>query len=95
MFEEKEGLPIVLLEALSYGLPVLVSDIPANREVGLPEERYSRCGDIADLKDKTRILLEQKLTKEEQQYIYLEIENKYNWDKISEETIEVYQKAIS
>jgi hypothetical protein len=28
-----EGLPIALLEALSYGLPVLVSDIPSNLEV--------------------------------------------------------------
>jgi len=25
-----------------YGLPVLVSDIPANKEVALPEERYLR-----------------------------------------------------
>ena len=45
-----EGLPIALLEALSYGLPVLVSDIPANEEVGLPSDRYFRCGDVTDLK---------------------------------------------
>jgi glycosyltransferase involved in cell wall biosynthesis len=28
-----EGLPIVALEAISFGLPILLSDIPANREV--------------------------------------------------------------
>ena len=28
-----EGLPIVALEAMSYGLPVLVSAIPANMEL--------------------------------------------------------------
>jgi len=88
-----EGLPIVLLEAMSYGLPVLISDIPANKEVELPKKRYFRCGDVTDLKDKMGILLEQELTEEEQQHIRNEIEDKYNWEKIAEETIEVYRKV--
>ena len=50
-----EGLPIALLEAMSYGLPVLVSDIPANKEVDLPGERYFKCGDIDDLKEKGQL----------------------------------------
>ena len=37
---------------MSYGLPVLVSDIPANKEVDLPAERYFRCGDMDELKEK-------------------------------------------
>jgi len=44
-----EGLPIALLEAMSYGLSVLVSDIPANKEVELPAHRYFKCGDVEDL----------------------------------------------
>lgn len=40
-----EGLPIALLEALSYGVCPLVSDIPANLEVGLPGEHYFALGD--------------------------------------------------
>ena len=51
-----ESLPIALLEAMSYGLPVLVSDIPANKEVELPDERYFKCGDVGDLKEKLSIL---------------------------------------
>src|SRR5690606_15422266 len=35
-----EGLPIVLLEALSFGLPVIASAIPANLELGLGAESY-------------------------------------------------------
>jgi glycosyltransferase involved in cell wall biosynthesis len=35
-----EGLPIVALEAMSYNLPILLSDIPANKEVVLSEETF-------------------------------------------------------
>ena len=56
--------------------------------------RYFRCGDVTDLKDRIMILLEQKLTKEEQQYIRNEIEDKYNWDKIAEKTVGVYEKTL-
>ena len=45
-----EGLPIALFEVMSYGLPVLISDIPANKEVELPKERYFRCGDACPVK---------------------------------------------
>ena len=89
-----EGLPIALLEALSYGLPVLVSDIPANKEVALPAERYFRCGDIHDLKEKMKIQLEKDLTETERQEIRKQIEEKYNWDRIAAQTIEVYRKLI-
>jgi glycosyltransferase involved in cell wall biosynthesis len=89
-----EGLPIVLLEAMSYGLPVLVSDIPANKEVKLSAERYFRCGDVDDLKKKMGVLLEKGLPEKEQQEMSDQIEKKYNWDKIAEQTILVYTKAL-
>jgi glycosyltransferase involved in cell wall biosynthesis len=89
-----EGLPIVLLEALSYGLPVLVSDIPANKEVELPTERYFRCGDVDDLKEKMEVLLEKGLSEEERREIQRQIEEKYNWDRIAAQTIKVYRKAL-
>jgi glycosyltransferase involved in cell wall biosynthesis len=90
-----EGLPIALLEALSYGLPVLVSDISANKEVGLSKNYYFSCGNISDLKKKMRILLDEGITEDEREKIFIQIENKYNWDDIAKKTIEVYEKAIN
>lgn len=44
-----EGMPIALLEALSHGLPVLASAIPANIGVGLEPDVYFALGDRAGL----------------------------------------------
>jgi len=89
-----EGLPIALLEAIGYGLSVLVSDIPANMEVDLAPERYFRCGDETDLKIKMEALFKQDLTEREKRDMRLQIAEKYNWLKIAEQTVEVYRKAM-
>ncbi|OEU63979.1 MAG: glycosyl transferase family 1 [Desulfobacterales bacterium PC51MH44] len=90
-----EGLPIALLEAMSYGLSVLVSDIPANKEVHLPAGRYFRCGDVVDLKEKMETFLHKEVSEEERNEMRTQIEEKYNWDKIAEQTIKVYKKTIN
>jgi glycosyltransferase involved in cell wall biosynthesis len=90
-----EGLPITLLEAMSYGLPVLVSDIPANKEVGLLPDRYFRCGDVEDLTEKMIALLQRDLLEEERQRMQKQVAEKYNWDRIAEQTIKVYEKALN
>jgi glycosyltransferase involved in cell wall biosynthesis len=83
-----EGLPIALLEAMSYNLNVLVSDIPANLEVGLQSKNYFKVGNIADLATQ----LESKLQNKEQKKDYSEkIKTIYNWDLIATQIIEVYK----
>lgn len=89
-----EGLPIALLEAMSYGLSVVVSDIPANREVGLPAERYFRCGDVDDLKNRMETFLQKGLSRNEGKEIRNLIAEKYNWGRIAGQTIQVYEKAL-
>ena len=89
-----EGLPISLLEALSYGLPPLVSDIPANKEVGLDSKYYFSCGDVGDLKAKLNELLENDSDSKEQTKFQEMVAEKYNWGIIAKQTVDVYKNAL-
>ncbi|MDR2843782.1 MAG: glycosyltransferase family 4 protein [Candidatus Symbiothrix sp.] len=83
-----EGLPISLLEAMSYHLPVLASDIPANLEVGLPPENYFPVNDTIVLAEK----LNNALSIGKQDVFYnMEV---YDWDKIAEQTAAVYNRCF-
>ena len=79
-----EGLPIALLEAMSYGVKVIVSDIPANKEVGLPENDYFPVGDIDAFAEKLSSVIERPL-----EHVNYDMA-KYDWDKIADQVAEVY-----
>lgn len=83
-----EGLPIALLEAMSFSLPAIVSDIPANTEVGLNQQSYFPVGDVNMLASKLENLPEQT---EVDYSAYLD---KYDWKKIAAQTLDVYKKAV-
>lgn len=89
-----EGLPIVLLEALSYGLSCIASDIPANRNVELPEDRFFQAGDKKVLAEKLLEFAGKPLTENERRQLAQMIAERYNWDKIAEKTRDVYEKAF-
>ena len=73
-----EGSPISLLEALSFGCRVLVSDITPNTDVGLPEACYFPLGDIHSLANRLSVTNLEDYVVEGASYI-----DKYNWAEIS------------
>ncbi len=85
-----EGLPIALLEAMSYNLPVLVSDIAATREIPLPAYRYFPVHDRKMLAEKIIELSDRPLSPKEVNANRKLIQERYNWQKIAEQTRFVY-----
>lgn len=90
-----EGPPIILLEALSYGLSCIASDIPANRDVELlAEDRFLKAGDIRELVKKIEVFVHRPLTDQERKTQLKGIDERYNWGKIAEQTLEVYRQVV-
>lgn len=84
-----EGMPLSLLEALSYGNVCLVSDIPENMEVIDDHAYHFKKSDVEDLTNQlSKIFNSDKPERREIQEFIL---NKYNWDDITKETLEVYE----
>ncbi|MBN2142787.1 glycosyltransferase family 4 protein [Candidatus Woesearchaeota archaeon] len=91
-----EGMPIVLLEAMSFGKCPLVSDIAENLEVVDDSVSFSfKVRTVNDLARKMDFMLKHKATVNTKGRKAKElVKQKYNWDKIAEQTLEVYRKAL-
>lgn len=88
-----EGMPISLLEAMSYGNCCLVSDIPECTEATEDKAVIFRHGDVSDLTQKLQRLCDEP----EEVRRYKEtasgyICGKYNWDYVTDRTLELYKK---
>jgi glycosyltransferase involved in cell wall biosynthesis len=88
-----EGLPIALLEALSYGLPVLASNIPANLEVGLPQASYFPVGDVAALAGRLADLARLPQNEVARDTRRRWVTEHYNWERIAQQTLAVYSRV--
>lgn len=89
-----EGMPLSLLEAMSYGNCCLVSDIDECTEVVENKALIFKKSDVNDLKKTlqeacVRADAVETLKKQAADFIC----NKYNWDEIVQETLELYRRA--
>lgn len=86
-----EGMPLSLLEAMSYGNCCLVSDIPECTEVVEDKAAVFKKGNCTDLADKLQVL--QDLPKTVMDYKSKAADyicSRYNWDKVTEKTLQLY-----
>lgn len=86
-----EGMPLSLLEAMSYGNCCLTSDIPECTEVCEDKAVYFKNGDVKALAERLNMLLND--TEAVEQYKNNAsgfICEKFNWDKITEDTLKLY-----
>jgi glycosyltransferase involved in cell wall biosynthesis len=89
-----EGLPIALLEALSYGLPVLASNIPANLEIGLSPGSYFPVGDIATLAERLTNLASAPHDDAARDGRRRWVTEHYDWGRIAQQTQAVYDRVV-
>jgi glycosyltransferase involved in cell wall biosynthesis len=90
-----EGLSIALLEALSYGRCVLLSDIPENLEVGEDCAVSFRSKDVHDLQEKLEMLIRQpELVRQYEERARAHIQAHYSWDTVAENTEAVYRELL-
>ena len=91
-FGEGFGLPV--LEAMSFGTPVVASDLPALREVAADAARFAKPGDTEGLgrelrqvvsDDQTRVLLARKGNARA---------SLFTWDATAEQTVQAYRAAL-
>lgn len=87
-----EGMPLSLLEAMSYGNCCLVSDIPECSEVVEDKALIFRKSDVGDLREKLQDACDHpedvmKLKKKAADFIC----GKYDWDDVVEKTLNLYR----
>ena len=88
-----EGMPLSLLEAMSYGNCCLVSDIPECAEVVEDKALIFKKSDVEDLREKLQDACDHpemviRMKNQAADFIC----EKYNWDRVVKETMKLYRR---
>lgn len=93
-----EGLPLALLEGISYGMPVVVSDIEPHLEVvghSAPGQRVFKAGDLEDMAKKITELVDDPQTERQAAYeLQQRVLDEYSWERITDKTEALYASLL-
>lgn len=96
---EHEGLPVAMLEAMSYGVPVVATDIPAAREVATNGEgrvlaTFAGASTPAAIRDALMVVLRDPDSARERAKLAADhVLRHYRWGAIADSTLESYREA--
>ncbi len=88
-----EGMPTVVLEAMSYGLPIIVSDVGATAELVNSENGFLIEKNNPEVLKKSLINFINLQTEEKlkmQKASFLKLKNNFTWDKIAEKHFNLF-----
>ena len=91
----KEGFSITPLEAQSFGVPVLLSDIPTHKEVFGESVEYFQPKSTVELTKKMQVIVKDKELREDLIKRGNENIKKYSWSEMADKTLEIYNNTLS
>jgi glycosyltransferase involved in cell wall biosynthesis len=89
-----EGQPIAVIEALGYGCPVILSDIPAHQELGIVAGRFFPAGDVAALAERLRAVFRDPPDRADHAVDRDRILKRHDWRLIARYTLGAYCAAL-
>lgn len=89
-----EGFGLPVLEAMSFGTPVLASDLPALREVAGDAAVFSVPGDSDDLAHQLHRVVSDKQLRDQLARKGKARASLFTWDAAAEKTVEAYRAAL-
>lgn len=81
-------MPIAALEAIGCGAPVLLSDISANKDIGLPRRNYFPVTDGVALRACLKAAHENYAVDRKR------VLSTFDWDRIAAQTLKVYDELM-
>lgn len=88
-----EGFGIPILEAMSLGIPVIASEIPASEEIAQTAVKFFNPQDTKDLAEKLTLLLKNEEIREELSQKGLEQSKNFSWQKTARKMLSIFQSV--